>query len=136
MIGKRASKVSRSRTGASEKDVLFVRELVDLPLALRWCEWMLRVEAACSLRWSRSSSKRWRALSERIAASTCCSMISKPSCMTGHAKSLPSPAAGSTEAIRLTIRDPGVTGADAGRGGDVERDHRQQVRPGKTAGVT
>ena len=46
MIGKQASKVSLSRMGASERDVLCVRELVDLPLALRWCEWMLRVKAA------------------------------------------------------------------------------------------
>ncbi|MBN8934527.1 MAG: SMC-Scp complex subunit ScpB, partial [Rhizobium pusense] len=45
MTGKRTTRASRGRARASEEDVLFDRELADLPPALRWREWMMRVEA-------------------------------------------------------------------------------------------
>lgn len=44
MTGK-GTGASRGRARASEEDVLFDRELADLPPALRWREWMMRVEA-------------------------------------------------------------------------------------------
>jgi len=45
MTGRKTTRASRGRTRASEENVLFDRELADLPPALRWREWMLRVEA-------------------------------------------------------------------------------------------
>ncbi|KAB2683319.1 SMC-Scp complex subunit ScpB [Brucella tritici] len=45
MTGRGTTRASRGRARASKEDVLFDRELVDLPPALRWREWMMRVEA-------------------------------------------------------------------------------------------
>ena len=45
MSGPDAASRSRSRRSPSEDEVLFDRELADLPPELRWREWMLRVEA-------------------------------------------------------------------------------------------
>jgi segregation and condensation protein B len=45
MGGPDTPNTSRKRRPKSEDEVLFDRELADLPPALRWREWMLRVEA-------------------------------------------------------------------------------------------
>ncbi|WP_119259260.1 SMC-Scp complex subunit ScpB [Shinella zoogloeoides] len=45
MTVRETTRASRGRARASEEDVLFDRELADLPAALRWREWMMRVEA-------------------------------------------------------------------------------------------
>jgi segregation and condensation protein B len=45
MVEPDASGTRRNRRSTSEDDVLLDRELADLPPALRWREWMLRVEA-------------------------------------------------------------------------------------------
>ncbi|WP_052522783.1 SMC-Scp complex subunit ScpB [Ensifer sp. BR816] len=45
MAGASAAKTRRRRDKDRQHDVLFDRELEDLPAELRWREWMLRVEA-------------------------------------------------------------------------------------------
>ena len=45
MVEPDASGTRRNRRSTSEDEVLFDRELAELPRALRWREWMLRVEA-------------------------------------------------------------------------------------------
>jgi chromosome segregation and condensation protein ScpB len=45
MAGSSAAKAARGRRSKSEDEILFDRELEDLPPELRWREWMLRVEA-------------------------------------------------------------------------------------------
>jgi len=45
MAGSSAAKIHRGSKSRSEDEILFDRELEDLPPELRWREWMLRVEA-------------------------------------------------------------------------------------------
>lgn len=45
MAGSDATKAARGRRPKSEDEILYDRELEDLPPELRWREWMLRVEA-------------------------------------------------------------------------------------------
>ncbi|MCJ8510223.1 SMC-Scp complex subunit ScpB [Rhizobium lemnae] len=45
MAGSGATRTHRGRKSRSEEEVLYDRELEDLPPELRWREWMLRVEA-------------------------------------------------------------------------------------------
>ncbi|KAB1110727.1 SMC-Scp complex subunit ScpB [Neorhizobium galegae] len=45
MAGSNAAKAVRGRRPKSKDEILFDRELEDLPPELRWREWMLRVEA-------------------------------------------------------------------------------------------
>jgi len=45
MTGPSAAKIQRRKDKNPQHDVLYDRELADLPPELRWREWMLRVEA-------------------------------------------------------------------------------------------
>ncbi|TAW69515.1 SMC-Scp complex subunit ScpB [Rhizobium ruizarguesonis] len=45
MTGSGATRTQRGRKSRSEDEILYDRELEDLPPELRWREWMLRVEA-------------------------------------------------------------------------------------------
>ena len=45
MVGTSATRTSRGSKARSEDEILYDRELEDLPPELRWREWMLRIEA-------------------------------------------------------------------------------------------
>jgi len=45
MVGASAAKATRRQAKERQQEVLYDRELEDLPLEMRWREWMLRVEA-------------------------------------------------------------------------------------------
>ena len=61
MVGSSAARTHRASKSRSEDEILYDRELEDLPPELRWREWMLRVEAvifACDQPVSRETLAR------------------------------------------------------------------------------
>lgn len=67
MSGPETTSTSRSRKSKATDEVLFDRELADLPAGLRWREWMLRVEAVLFA----AAAPVGRETLARVVGSTC-----------------------------------------------------------------
>ncbi|MBB3525944.1 hypothetical protein FHX03_005316 [Rhizobium sp. BK456] len=72
MAGPSAAKIGRRLAKDRQQEVLYDRELEDLPAELRWREWMLRVEAVIFASAEPVDRETLARVVGKDAASTCC----------------------------------------------------------------
>jgi hypothetical protein len=117
MAGSSVAKTGRRQAKERHQEVLYDRELEDLPAEMRWREWMLRVEAVIFA----AAEPVSRGTLARVVGKDCSVDLrphrgaSRPVLRTGVGRRWLE----TSNAFALRGNDPDLVSADAGRGGGV-----------------